>query len=247
MEGKPKISIIIPTFEASKTLSVALESILEQSFTDYEILIIDGFSTDNTVEIAKSYQDERIRIISERDNGIYDAMNKGIRLAEGEWLYFLGSDDRLFDNEVLENVHQSLLKCNCDVVYGDVIFAISGKVYNGEFTKLMLLEKNICHQSIFTKKSVFNKTGLFNIEYKALADWHFNIKWFNNKTVKRKYIGQIIASYYEDGYSFNNLDSNFTKDWNRNIKQYFPVFIRLKFLIKGYSLVIKRHLFMTQK
>lgn len=247
MEGKPKISIIIPTYEASKTLSVALESILEQSFTDYEILIIDGLSTDNTVEIAKSYNDKRIRIISERDNGIYDAMNKGIRLAEGEWIYFLGSDDRLYDCEVLNIIYQTIKNNGWDVIYGDVVFAISGKVYDGEFTKLKLLEKNICHQSIFTKKSVFNKTGLFNIEYKALADWHFNIKWFNNKTVKRKYIGQIIAYYYEDGYSFNNLDTNFTKDWNRNIKQYFPVFIRLKFLIKGYSLAIKRHLFMTQK
>lgn len=241
-----KISIIIPTYNASKTLSSALESILKQSFSDYEILIIDGLSTDNTIDIAKSYNDKRIKINSERDNGIYDAMNKGIQLAKGEWIYFLGSDDRFYDSEVLEKVSQWFDQ-GFDILYGNVIFSISQKLYDGKFSKLKLIEKNICHQAIFSKKSVFNKTGLFNIEYKALADWHFNMKWSSNPSIKNKYINQIIAYYYEDGFSFSNPDENFSNDWRYNIKFYFKIFTRLKYLIKIYFLAIKRHLFVTQK
>ena len=154
MESDPKISIIIPTYNASKTLSVALESILEQSFNDYEILIIDGLSTDHTVELAKGYQDERIKIISEKDSGIYDAMNKGIRLAKGEWLYFLGSDDRLFDKDVLKKVSQWFGQ-DYDVLYGNVVFSISQRVYDGRFSAQKLIARNICHQAIFTKKKRF--------------------------------------------------------------------------------------------
>ena len=220
MEGKPKISIIIPTFEASKTLSVALESILEQSFTDYEILIIDGFSTDNTVEIAKSYQDEQIRIISERDNGIYDAMNKGIRLAEGEWLYFLGSDDRLFDNKVLETIQNSILKYKCEVVYGDVFSTRFNGRYNGEFTFKELLSRNICHQSIFFKKSVFEKTGFFDLKYKGHADWDHNFKWFLNPLIAKKYFDIIVAEYADGGFSSMNDDEMFEKDRVLNFLHY---------------------------
>lgn len=241
MEGKPKISIIIPTYNASKTLSSALESILEQTFTDYEILIIDGMSSDNTVELVNSYQDERIKIISEKDSGIYDAMNKGIQLAKGEWLYFLGGDDRLYDNEVLEKVSQWFDQ-DFDILYGNVIFSISQKLYDGKFSKLKLIEKNICHQAIFSKKSVFNKTGLFNIEYKALADWHFNMKWSSNPSIKNKYINQIIAYYYEDGYSFNNPDERFSKDFNQIIKNYTPKSIRMVYLLKNLFLKIKNRI-----
>ncbi len=236
MEGKPKISIIIPTYNASKTLSVALESILEQTFTDYEILIVDGLSTDHTVELAKGYQDERIKIISEKDSGIYDAMNKGIRLAKGEWLYFLGSDDRLFDKDVLKKVSQWFGQ-DYDVLYGNVVFSISQRVYDGRFSAQKLIARNICHQAIFTKKNVFKKLGNFNVSYKGLADWHFNFKWFSNQAVKHKYIDQIIAYYYEDGYSFNNPDKKFSEDFIEIIKSYMPLSVWMGYKV---SSIIKR-------
>ena len=88
-----KLSIIIPTFNSANTLRRALDSIIGQTLNDLEVLIMDGVSTDQTLDIAKTYNDNRIRIFSEPDNGVYDAMNKGIDKASGEWLYFLGSDD----------------------------------------------------------------------------------------------------------------------------------------------------------
>ena len=100
----PKVSIIIPTCNSAKTLSRCLDSVISQSFTDWEVLMKDGVSNDDTIIIASSYQDSRIRIYSEPDKGIYDAMNKGIDKAQGEWLYFLGSDDWLLNNCVLEEI-----------------------------------------------------------------------------------------------------------------------------------------------
>lgn len=99
-----KLSIIIPTYNSASVLPRALDSIICQTFTNWEVLIMDGISTDDTLKMAQSYNDSRIRIYSEPDNGIYDAMNKGINKANGEWLYFLGSDDCLFSKDVLSNI-----------------------------------------------------------------------------------------------------------------------------------------------
>lgn len=236
------ISIIIPTYNASKTLSVALESVLKQTFADYEILVIDGLSTDNTIDIAKCYNDERIKIISEKDSGIYDAMNKGICLAKGEWLYFLGSDDRIFDNKVLENIQQAILKNNCDVIYGDVFSTRFNGRYNGEFTSVELLSKNICHQSIFFKKAVFEKTGLFELRYKGHADWDHNFKWFFNPFIAKKYFDIVVAEYADGGFSSINSDEMFEKDKVLNFLKYgkkqLPFNFRLLLLLKE----IKKHI-----
>lgn len=225
---QPKISIITPTFNSETKIEECLLSVAIQTYQNIEHLIIDNLSTDTTLDIVTRYQAiyPSIRLVSEKDEGIYYAMNKGIKLAEGEWLFFLGSDDALFNKNVLFSLMPYLRNSKLDVIYGNVIFSVSGEKYDGKFTKFKLLTKNICHQSIFVRKSVFNITGYFNIEYKALADWHFNMKWFNNKSIKRKYINEIIARYYEDGYCYNNPDIKFSEHWEQNVKNYFPWLIR---------------------
>ena len=118
----PKVSIIIATFNAAKTLSIAMNSVMKQTFQDWECIIVDGASKDNTVEIVKSYvnRDSRFRYISEPDKGIYDAFNKGWKMAKGEWIYYLGADD-----EVLPNAFIELFKSDMslfEVIYGDIIW-----------------------------------------------------------------------------------------------------------------------------
>src|SRR5215218_2671624 len=98
------LSIIIPTYNAGNNLARALESVLQQTFSSFEVLIMDGLSTDNTSAIVESFHDERIQLFREGDRGIYDAMNKGIAKARGAWLYFLGSDDELYTSTVLEEI-----------------------------------------------------------------------------------------------------------------------------------------------
>ena len=151
-----KLSIIIPTYNSASVLPKALESIVGQTFTDWEVLVMDGVSTDDTLKVAKSYNDSRIRIYSEPDKGIYDAMNKGIKKAHGEWLYFLGSDDWLMNENALSDVFVQGALEGYDVVYGEVEAPHLASDHSGEWT-LQTLDRNRCHQAIFYRRSVVRR------------------------------------------------------------------------------------------
>ena len=206
-----KLSIIIPTFNSSAVMSRALESIISQTFEDWEVLIMDGASTDNTIEIARTYNDKRIHIFSEPDKGIYDAMNKGIKNAQGEWLYFLGSDDWLLNNEVLLQVFAINID-DYDVVYGDVEAPQLAKENMGEWT-LETIEYNRCHQAIFYKQSLFKTLGKYNLKYRILADHDMNLRWFFSSKIKSKYIPITIAHYSDGGISVQKRDEVFFDDF----------------------------------
>ncbi len=210
----PLFSIIIPAYNSGTTLSVALDSIANQTFENWEVLIIDGFSTDHTIGIAEKYQKRfsNIKIFSEKDKGIYDAMNKGIDLARGDWLYFMGSDDFLYENTTLEQFLNHKEIKNNDVVYGNVYSTRFNGVYDGEFIYSKLITKNICHQSIFFRKSVFKKIGNFNLKYESHADWHHNIRWFFSSKVLKLYVNQIITNYADGGFSSLKNDEVFGRD-----------------------------------
>ena len=120
MNSLPKISIIIVVHNAAKTLKFAINSIFEQSYKNVEVVVIDGGSTDGTLEILKNNKAENLIWISEPDKGIYDAMNKGIRICSGEWLYFLGADDQLYDKNVLANIFQNSNVSGVEFLYGNV-------------------------------------------------------------------------------------------------------------------------------
>ena len=213
-----KLSIIIPTYNSASVLSRALDSIVCQSFTDWEILIMDGVSNDDTLKVAQSYNDSRIRIYSEPDNGIYDAMNKGINKANGEWLYFLGSDDWLVDNEVLANVNHQLY-LDMDIFYGDVDAPHLPPRHKGEWM-IEDIECNRCHQAIFYNKSFFKRYGCYNTKYIALADYDVNLRWRLNKKIKSYYSPIIIAHYSNGGFSEIADDKSFFEDQPRNILRY---------------------------
>lgn len=200
----PFYSIIIPTYNSSSTISECVESVLNQTFTNFEIIIIDGLSTDKTVDIIRKYADKRIRIVSEKDNGVYDAMNKGIDYSTGEWLYFLGSDDKLFQNDLLANVKRDIDKECVDIVYGNVILSSNNQLYDGKFDRIKLSrEKNICHQAIFYNKNVFKRLGRYSLEFPIYADWDFNIRCFSTPDLNIKYLELIIA-YYNDQTGLSN-------------------------------------------
>jgi glycosyltransferase involved in cell wall biosynthesis len=229
-----KLSIIIPTFNSEKVLAAAIQSVLSQSFTDFEVLIIDGISTDDTLNIAKNYADSRIKIFSEKDKGIYDAMNKGIERASGEWLYFLGSDDVLFSPQSLENVFGKYYLSDTKIVYGNVQFKLNKAIYDKKFSYFKLYDKNICHQAIFYRKQVFKQVGKYQTQYKALADWVFNMKCFSLQ-IPKLYVNELIAIYNEDGYCFNNPDKQFESDHEKLKKQYFPAWVLLLIRLKKHK------------
>ena len=204
-----KLSIIIPTFNSASVLSKALDSIVGQTFTDWEVLIMDGVSNDDTLKVAQSYNDSRIRIYSEPDKGIYDAMNKGIKKAQGEWLYFLGSDDWLLNENVLDDIFAQDIN-GYDVVYGEVAAPHLAANHSGEWT-LQTIDRNRCHQAILYSRKVFRRFGKYNTKYRIWADYDLNLKWFFDKKIKKKHIPTVIAHYSEGGYS-SVCDTEMLKD-----------------------------------
>lgn len=197
----PVFSIIMPTYNSAHCVGGAIESIKSQDFDNWELWVIDGVSKDETEKVVNDFSqsDSRIHFVSEKDKGIYDAMNKGIRFATGNWLYFLGSDDRLYNTQVLASVAQHLQNRTSGIVYGNVI--MNGSKYDGVFTSEKLLQKNISHQAIFYHRTVFQLIGLYNLNYKLHADWDFNLRYFTLPEHETYYVDLMIASFGEGGVS----------------------------------------------
>lgn len=199
----PRLSIIIPTYNSSKTIFDALTSIKTQSFQDLEVLVMDGESSDNTIEIVTNFSKDypKIHCYIQKDDGVYDAMNKALKIATGDYFYFFGSDDVLYNSKVLESVFSKTE--NFDFVYGNVQFKESGELYSGEssYKKLVYKQISICHQAIFYASKVFDIVGEYNIKYFIHADHDFNIRCFEDKAISIKYIEDIIAIFNEKGLS----------------------------------------------
>lgn len=197
----PLITVVIPTYNSQNELEVAIKSVQSQLFLNWELLIIDGGSSDNTLDIIRNYanNDARISYVSEKDNGVYDAMNKGISLARGEWIYFLGSDDKLYAEKVFSVVAQMLKHAPGQFVYGNVKMGDRPEKYDGPFEFSKLLIKNIPHQASFYKKELFKKFGLYDQRYRQHADWALNIKCF--RQVDPLYIDVIVGLFGLGGIS----------------------------------------------
>lgn len=224
MEKLPKISIITPTLNAARTLEACILSVANQTYAPKEHLIIDGQSTDGTLGICEQYAAKypQIKWVSEKDGGIYDAMNKGIDLSSGDWLYFLGSDDIFCSDTVLHDIFNQMELYEFDIIYGNVKWGNTEQLYDGQFSRLKLFRQNICHQAIFTRKNVFDKLGKFDTDYTAWADWVFNLQWYNRRDIRHCYIDLAIARYNLDGYSKHHHDMLFIKNKGELIAAYFP-------------------------
>ena len=220
----PLISIITVSYNAAATIEQTILSVINQDFVDYEYIIVDGGSTDGTVDIIKKYQDRITLWVSEPDRGIYDAMNKGIRYAKGEYVYFLGGDDLLFDNQVLKNVNSYMMDKRT-VYYGNVLFEKRNVIYDGKFNLAKIVTRNISHQSIFYPKEIFEKYS-FETKYKIFADYELNLKLYGNSSYSFVYIPLTIALFNDEGASGSNvLDACFEDDRFEIIKTNFPYWI----------------------
>jgi len=213
----PVVSIVIPTYNSEATLEECLQSIVQQTYLHKEVIVIDGLSKDNTVSLLQKYQAQYhfITYVSEKDNGIYDAMNKGIDKATGDCLLFLGSDDRLFSNTVLEEIFADEKNADADLIYGNVFFKHAKRIYSGESSleKLIGEQISICHQAIFYKKEIFERIGKYDLKYFVHADYDLNVKCFEDTTIKTKYIDKIITLYNERGLSGLQPNKDGFHDW----------------------------------
>ena len=220
---EPKFSIIVPTLNNAATLLACLESLANQIYSDFEIVMIDGCSTDGTLEIAKNMRPRlgaRLIIHSGPDENVADALNRGVERATGAWLLFLGADDTLYGPDTLACVAAFIDEHEpCDLVYGDVILRSTGSRYAGVFDlDRLLFEANICQQAIFYRRELFAGIGPFNVRYGGCADWDFNIRCFSNPALVTRWMDIVVARWD------NMTGMSGSQDMNKEFRKRLPKF-----------------------
>lgn len=236
-------SIAIVTYNAGNVLAKTFASIRTQTFHNYEVVIIDGGSSDDTMEICKQNSDLLSICISEPDKGIYDAMNKAFRYATGDYILFLGAGDVFYDNDVLQNMAASMTD-KYSIYYGNVIFRQINKRHWGEFNKYKFCITNICHQCIFYPKTVY-KNHSYDLMYKVYADYEYNLRMYGN--YKFKYINVIVVNYDMAGFSYRHKDVEFEKIKRRLLVDKFGYFAYVvglvyRILLDVKHTIIKQHI-----
>ena len=210
-----KISIITATFNSGKFIESCIKSILKQNYKKFEIIIIDGLSTDSTIKKIKTllYKHNNIKIFSEKDLGIYHALNKGIEKANGDIIGFVHSDDLLYNKNVLSNIIDVFKNSNIDGVYGDLQYVEkqnTNKViryWKSKDFKPNLINKGWTppHPTLYLKKKVYEKHGFFDLNYKISSDYDFMTKIFKDNTFNFKYIPKVITKMRVGGISNKNI------------------------------------------
>ena len=173
----PKVSIIIPVLNKKESLQNAIESVLNQDFADFELIIIDGNSNDGTLDIIEKFREKISWFKSSEDKNVYDAMNKGVAKTNGDWIYFLGADDILKMSTLKKIFFQNLEGVN--LIYGNIIYK-NNKVFKGEYSNALFVKNSIHHQGVFYHKRCFYARN-FNANYPVLSDYDFNLELFLKK------------------------------------------------------------------
>ena len=215
-----KISIITATYNSGKTVGDTLKSVLAQTYHDYELLVVDGASKDNTLEVVKKMEplfEGRMRYISEPDKGIYDAMNKGIRMATGDVIGILNSDDFYTSDDALACIAWTLEKEKVDAVYGDIHYVDDDdltkcvRYYSSKpFRKWMMrLGFMPAHPSFYCRKEVYEKFGAFDAEnYRVAADFENLLRLIFVNKIKTHYISKDFVTMRTGGASSSGLESH---------------------------------------
>lgn len=212
-----KVSIITASYNSATTIKQTITSVLQQTYANIEYIIVDGCSTDNTLQIVKTMLpifNGRLIYISEQDKGIYDAMNKGIRMATGDVVGILNSDDYFTAHDVIEKMVSSFTE-DVAAVYGDVHFVREDdttnrvRYYSGVFFTPWLVKFGFIapHPSFYIRKSVYDKYGLYNIKYKISADFELVARICYVNKIKTKYLHQDFVTMRIGGASTKNLRS----------------------------------------
>lgn len=246
-----KLSIITITYNAEKFLKRTIESIVAQSNQDFEYIIIDGKSKDSTLEIAKAYGERVNLLVSEPDKGLYDAMNKGLRLASGEFVWFMNAGDEINDSEVVASFMKVLAETNADVFYGDTYFVEENGTIQGLRSEITphRLPKNlkwqdmnlgmlVCHQAFIARKSI----APFYFENNLSADIDWEIECLK-RAKKIQFLDPVVAKYLVGGISNKQLKRSLI-DRYEVLKKHFgllgAILSHIQITIRGVKLILKK-------
>lgn len=211
-----KVSVITVCFNNISTIKDTIDSVLGQTYKNIEYIIIDGGSTDGTVELVKSYGNRISKFISEPDKGIYDAINKGIKLASDDVIGVLNSDDFFYNNNVIERVAQTFNGNEINAVYGDIQFVDPIKIsrivryYSSKHFNIGKFKFGFmpAHPSFYAKKELFEKLGYYKTDYKIAADYELLIRFLYVNKIKYEYLEMPFVSMRTGGVSNKSICSN---------------------------------------
>ncbi len=224
------LSVITVVFNGERDIENSLKSLRCQTFTDYELIVIDGGSTDATLKIIEQYRTQITYLVSEKDSGLYDAMNKGIAAAKGKFLYFLNVGDEIFDKNTLLQVFSTEQNLSAHLLYGNTItkenplgkdFIFGKKITIRDF---YFTSAPICHQSSFIQKSCFDQIGTYDLRYRIFADQDWFIRCFSNSDFRTQYLNQTISRFQVEGVSFKSRIQGFRESMD-SANRHFPTHI----------------------
>jgi glycosyltransferase involved in cell wall biosynthesis len=204
-----KVSIITITYNSESTLVETIDSVLSQTYKDIEYIIIDGASTDDTVSIIHSYKDKITKFVSEKDNGLYHALNKGIAMATGYIIGVLHSDDFYINHHTVENVVNTFKSHHADAVYADLFYVdkedtskVHRKWKSGQYKHGMFMNGWMPpHPTFFVKRSVYEKYGSFNLDLVSAADYELMLRFIHKHKIKLAYLPEFIIKMRVGGKS----------------------------------------------
>ncbi|MBN2424930.1 MAG: glycosyltransferase [Calditrichaceae bacterium] len=240
-----KFSIITVCHNAVSTIERTIKSVIGQNYPDFEYIVIDGASTDGTLNILDDYRQKITHLISEKDRGIYSAMNKGIRLANGEIIAFLNSDDFYIDENVLTTVRNRIETSDkhADVYYGNLIIynkgTGEGRLWKpGLLDRLFLYRGTLPHPAMFYRRNVFDTVGIFDESFVISGDYEWVTRAYFHKQVKFSYINVLPVVFMEGGKSTSPSGSAIAKEEKIKIRNmyysdfsgkiYYPIRNRIK-------------------
>lgn len=216
MKNRPKITIVTACYNSEKTIRDTFHSVLSQTYENIEHIIVDGGSTDGTMDIVKSYADiygERLRWISEKDKGIYDALNKGIAMATGEVVGLLHSDDFLGGKDTIKHIAERFGSQDCDGIYGDLVFVEAENIQKAK--RIWIAGKGryelgwiIPHQTLYLKKEIYDKFGGYLTDMTNAADNEFILRVCKDGKINLSYIKEVLVVMKLGGASTKNISSN---------------------------------------
>lgn len=235
MQKKPLFSIITITWNAAEIVGATVDSVAAQTSEDYEHLIIDGASSDNTLDIIREHSSRPPRIISEPDKGIYDAMNKGLKLAEGKYVLFMNAGDRFFDKNTLSLYKNAARQYGPDIIFGDTVIidgndniiaprhlSAPDKLTFSSFASGM----RVCHQSFMVKKAI---APLYDTNFRFSADFDWTIKCIRATSPdKCVNLHTVVTRYLADGTTDRNMSKSLRERFRIMSKYYglFPTVLR---------------------
>jgi glycosyltransferase involved in cell wall biosynthesis len=216
--NNPVITVITVSHNSAATISGTIDSVMCQTYPHIEYIVIDGASTDGTIEIVKSYGSKISKFLTEPDSGIYDAINKGIAISSGNIVGIVNSDDIFYDRQVIAKVAVTFMENDIDAVYGDAIFISpentsrivryysSGAFRPGRFRFGFMP----AHPSFYVKRIFFEKLGYYKTDYKIAADFELLLRFICVNNLRCKYIEMPFVSMRRGGVSNKSLKSNIT-------------------------------------